>query len=125
VSITNFLLAVILFILVKQFYPSAIDTLGPVVLGAAVIYGCYWSVAKLPGKWKQRNATKRQEEEDEKAFWEHQGRHKAIRSKYDPKHEWNEVTSVPSEYLREVQQLNLEYREMLQRRNGWTAADFQ
>ena len=119
VSATNFLLAVILFILIKQFYPGAIEALGPVVLGVAVIYGCHWLVAKPPGK--QRNATKLQEEGDEEAFLAHQKRPEAIRSKYDCKKEWKGATSAPSEYLREVQQLNLEYREVLQRRNGWTA----
>jgi len=125
VSTTNLLLAIILFILLKQFYPAAIEALAPRVIVVVVLYGCYWLVAKLPGKLKKRTAEKRLEQEDENAFWEHQKRHEGIRAKYDPKHEWNEATSLPNEYLKELRQLNLKYREMLQRRNGWTAKDFQ
>ena len=124
-NVTNFLLAVILFVLVKQFYPQAVETLGPLIFVAATIYCCYWLVAKLPGQWRQRNAAQQQEQEDEKAFWELQRKCEAVRSKYDPNHEWNEATSRPKEYLHEIKQLNREYREMLQRRNGWTAGDFQ
>ena len=75
-------------------------------------------IARFPTQWKQRKARQRQEEEDEKAFWEHHRKHDAIRKKYDPENKWNEVTSLPSEYLKEIRDLNLEYRGMLQRRNG-------
>ena len=48
-----------------------------------------------------------QEQADDEAYWELQRKLEVIRAKYDPKHEWNEASSVPNEYLREVQQLNL------------------
>ena len=123
-STTNFLLATILFILVEQFYPSVIETLLPICIAAFVLYGIYWLVFRFPKWWKQRKALQRQEREDEEAFWERHRKQDAIRKKYDPENKWNEATSVPREYLQEIRELNLEYRDMLQRRNGWTANDF-
>ena len=123
-NITNCLLVVILFILVKQFYPTIAETLVPAAIVALALYGCYWVVAKLPAQWKRRKVVRQQEEKDEKKYWEYQQKHDAIRANYDPRHEWNEATSVPGEYLQDIRRLNLEYRDVLQRRNGWTADDF-
>ena len=69
--------------------------------------------------------TGQQEKLDEKEYWEYQAKHRAIRAKYDPSNEWNEATSVPREYLTEIHDLNLQHGSMLQRRNGWTAEDFE
>lgn len=123
-NITNILLVIILFILVKQFYPDTAKTLIAVGIVGFVLYGGYWLVTQLPMRWKKRRAEKRQEEQDEREYWDYQKKHDAIRAKYDPRNEWNEATSVPSKYLEEIRELNLEHREMLQRRNGWTADDF-
>lgn len=123
-NITNVLLVVILWILLKQFYPATADTLLTVAIVASVLYCCYWLVTKFPQRWKKRKAERQQEAEDEGAYWEYRQKHNAIRAKYDPRHEWNEATSVPHDYSKEIRALNLEYRSMLQRRNGWTAADF-
>lgn len=123
-NLTNYLLFVILLILVMQFYPNLLAELLPVVIGALMLYCCYWLVAKLRAQWTKRGAEKQQEQKDEAEFWEYQRKHNAIRVKYDPEHEWNEATSVPKEYLNEIRSLIIEHREMLQRRNGWTANDF-
>ncbi len=72
----------------------------------------------------QEQAKRKHEKEDETDYWEYEKRHKALRTKFDPKNEWNEATSIPAEYSREVRTLNLQYRNMLMRRNGWTTADF-
>lgn len=123
-NITNILLVVILFILTKQFYPDTTETLVVVGIAAFMLYGGYWLVTQLPARWKKRRAEKKQEEQDEKEFWEYQQKHDAIRAKYDPRNEWNEATSVPDKYLEETRNLNLKHRGMLQRRNGWTTEDF-
>ena len=124
-NITNVLLLVILFILVKQFYPVATETLVAVGIAALALYAGYWLVTQFPARWKKRGAERRQEEQDENEFWDYQKKHDAIRAKYDPRLEWNEATSVPSEYLEEIRRLNVEHRDMLQRRNGWTTEDFR
>lgn len=124
-NFTNYLLFIILLILVKQFYPDLVHTLLPVVIVGLSIYGCYWLLAKFPAQWKKRKAEKQQERKDEVEFWEYQRMHDAIRAKYDPRHAWNEATSVPREYLDEIRNLNLAHRDMLQRRNGWTVNDFE
>ncbi len=124
-NLTNYLLSIILLILVKQFYPALWDAFLPVVIGGLTLYGCYWLVAKFPKQWKKRRAERQQEQKDEAEFWEYQRKHNAVRAKYDPEHKWNEATSVPQEYLGEIRNLNIEHREMLQRRNGWTANDFE
>jgi hypothetical protein len=123
-NITNVLLAIILFILVKQFYPDTAETLVAVGIIGFVLYAGYWLVTQFPTRWKERRAEKRQEEQDEREFWDYQKKHDAVRAKYDPRNEWNEATSVPNLYLEEIRKLNLEHRGMLQRRNGWTADDF-
>jgi hypothetical protein len=123
-NLTNYLLFIILLILVKQFYPTYLDTLLPVIVGCLILYGFYWLVVKFPAQWKMRKKERQQEQKDEAEFWECQQKHNAIRAKYDPEYKWNEATSVPHEYLDEIRSLNIEHREMLQRRNGFTANDF-
>lgn len=122
-NLTNCLLVVILFILLKQFYPASADTFTTVGIAALAIYGCYW-LTQVPARWKKHRAETRQQELDEREFWDYQKKHDAIRAKYDPRQEWDEATSVPRAYLEEIRGLNLEHRGMLQRRNGWTATDF-
>ena len=119
-NLTNYLLSIILFILVKQFYPDILGKFVLVAIGGLALYGCYWLVAKFPTEWKRRKAERQQEQKDEAEFWEYQRKHDAVRAKYDSEHVWNEATSVPQEYLDEIRNLNLDHRGMLQRRNGWT-----
>ena len=88
-------------------------------------YGAFRLTQDARQVFSERKLQRKQEEDDEVAFWEYEGRHAAIRAKFDPKSEWNEATSVPDEYTREIRSLNLQYRETLQRRNGWTAKDFE
>lgn len=106
------------------FYPDTTETLVAVAIVACTLYAGYWLAVQFPARWKKRRAERQQEERDEKEYWDYEIKHNAIRAKYDPRHEWNEATSVPSEYIEEIRRLNFEYRGMLQRRNGWTAEDF-
>ena len=123
-NLTNILLFIILFILVKQFYPDIarnLITIGVIVL---LLYGGYWLVMEFPAERRKHRARKKQELQDEKDFLEYDKQSSAVRTKYDPENKWNETTSVPDEYLEEIRKLNFKYRGMLQRRNGWTAEDF-
>ncbi|HYA20894.1 MAG TPA: hypothetical protein VEG25_09660 [Burkholderiales bacterium] len=124
-NITNGLLIIILFILVEQFYPTTAEIIIAMGIAAFALYACYWLATQFPARWKKRKAERWRAEQDEREYWNYQKQHDSIRAKYDPRHEWNEATSVPSEYLDEIRRLNLEHRGMLQRRNGWTAEDFR
>ncbi len=53
-NITNVLLVVILWILLKQFYPATADTLLTVAIVVSVLYCCYWLVTQFPQQWKKR-----------------------------------------------------------------------
>ena len=92
-------------------------------LGLAILV-CYWVVTYLKNV-KPRRLKRLLEEQDERDYWESDWRRTAIRLKYDPEREWNEATTLPESYKAEIRALNLEYREMLMRRNGWSAQDFQ
>jgi hypothetical protein len=124
VNVTNGLLSIILLILVNQFYPTAFEAIILAGIVVSVLYFFYWLIAKFPTQRKLQKAKRLQEQKDEADFWEHHRKSDAIRAKYDPEHVWNEATSLPQEYLTEIQNLNLEYRDMLKRRNGWTDSDF-
>lgn len=124
-NITNILLGIIILILLKQFYPAYADNLITVVIIAFVLYAGFWLVTRFPERWKKHRAEKLQKERDEKEYWDYRKKHDAIRAKFDPKNEWNEITSIPREYLEEIRRLNIEHRGMLQRRNGWKAEDFR
>ena len=123
-KLTNTLLACILVILLKQFYPAELEMLTVIAVVALAVYCCYW-LTKLPAKWRKHRAQTKQEEADEKEFWESQKELDAIRARFDPKHEWNEATTLPSEYRNEVRKVNSRHREMLYRRNGYTAKDLE
>ena len=108
----------------KQFYPDTAEILVAVGIATITVYSGYWLITQLPARMKTRRAQRRQEEQDEREYSEYQKKHDAIRTKYDPQNVWNEATSVPKEYEEEIRMLNSEHRDMLQRRNGWTADDF-
>lgn len=124
-SLTNWLLIAVLVILVKQFYPTFADAaiVGGIVVAA--LYALYWMVACFPEQRRKQRSIREREEADETEYWEYRKKHDAIRDKYDPHHEWNEGTfSIPKEYLKEIQNLNIAHQAMLRRRNGWTDSDF-
>jgi len=123
VSLTNLLLAIILAILIRQFYPAFGDMVVVVVVAASALYGCYWLVARYPKQRKKQRALRMQEQTDEKQFWQWWKEHEALRAKYDPRHEWDEATMLPEDYLKEIRKLNLAHQDMLCRRNGWTYSD--
>ncbi len=123
-NLTHYLLLIIVVLLLQIAYPEQIKSLRVWVFGALVIYGLYWLIAIAPARLKERRARLQQEKSDEDEYWEYKAKSDAIRTKYDPNDEWNEITSVPDEYRKEVRALNLEHANMLIRRNGWTGDDF-
>lgn len=86
------------------------------------LWAWFRALAAVPGA---RRAAAEQERADEEAYWEFEAAGRAIRAKYDPEGAWNEATVVPDAFLSELHALNLQYRGMLTRRNGWTPADFE
>ena len=120
-SITNFLLLVVIMILIRQFYPGLADALVGILIVGGIAYGGYWLLRKYPA---HRTATA-QRKADDGEYWKYQTDHEAIRSRYDPNRQWNEATTVPPEYLAEIRALNQAHHQMLRRRNGWTDADFK
>lgn len=85
---------------------------------------CYWLIIYLKNL-KPKRLKRLQEQQDERSYWQCDQRRKAIRHKYDPENEWNEASTVPEAYSAEMCALNLEYRDVLKRRNGWSEKDFQ
>jgi hypothetical protein len=110
-STTNILLALIAAMLSIRWYPSIAY---PVI--AIALIG--WALTELP-KWREcrrgETAIERQLKADEPLRNEFWVKHKAIRDKYDPKHEWNEATSLPAAYIQEMDALNAEYRVVMDR----------
>jgi hypothetical protein len=88
------------------------------VLPAIAVAIVLWALSEGPKWWKQRRADRaKQRQLDDDAplrdeFWI---KHAAIRKKYDPNNEWNEGTSLPLEYLHEMDALNEQYRAVLDR----------
>lgn len=121
----NILFVIVIVMLIKHFYPEATKTILLSSISLIGFYGFYWMGAQLYKWGKERMAIKYQDGEDENTYLEYQKKHDAIRTKFDPNYQWNEATSVPSDYLKEVRVLNLQYREMLKRRNGWNEDDFK
>jgi len=110
-NLQTFLLLLIAGMVGIHWYPS-------IAYPAFVIAFIAWAFNELPKWWKQRRierAKQKQLDADEplrREFWE---KHEAIRDKYDPKHEWNEATSLPAEYRREMEELNRGYRAVMNR----------
>jgi hypothetical protein len=110
-NIQTLLLLLIAFMIGNHWYP---DYVYPAVIVALIV----WAINQLPNWWHQRKSEKaRQKKLDADAplreeFWR---KHQAIRDKYDPKHEWNEATSLPGEYQREMDELNDQYRAVMDR----------
>ena len=110
-SATNFLLILIAAMLGIHWFPNVAY---PVI--AIALAG--WALNEFP-RWRERRRKERDVERQLKAdeplrneFW---AKHKAIRDKYDPKHEWNEGTSLPPEYEQEMADLNAQYRAVMDR----------
>lgn len=110
-STTNFLLILIAAMLGIRWYP---EIAYPVIVIAVI----GWVLNAFPG-WRAERKVERAKERQLKAdeplrneFW---AKHKAIRDKYDPEHQWNEGTSLPMEYRQEMEDLNIEYRAVMDR----------
>jgi hypothetical protein len=77
-----------------------------------------WVINEFP-KWnrqrKLEKAKQKQLDADAPLRDEFRVKHKAIRRKYDPNNEWNEATSLPYEYQQEMDELNREYRAVMDR----------
>ena len=117
-NLTNILLAVIAALLCLRFFPDVARPAFALGLIGLAIYGCYWLVAVYPSKRREAKAARQQEADNNAEYNEYKAKHKAIRAKYDPNHEWNEATFVPKEYEEEIAALNREYRPMLIDRYG-------
>lgn len=105
----------------KEFYYllSTFEDMG--ILIGMRMHSASESALEMYSPKAETTITKNQDEID---FWEHDRKRDAIRTKYDPGSEWNEGTFLPQEYLDEINKLNLEYQDMLRRRDGWTDSDF-
>jgi hypothetical protein len=105
------LLLLIAYMIGVRWYPDY-------VYPAFVVVLVIWATNELPKWWRLRKIERVKEKQlkadaplrDE--FW---AKHRAIRDKYDPKHEWNEATSLPLEYQKEMDDLNAEYRAVMDR----------
>jgi hypothetical protein len=110
-TLQTLLLLLIAFMLGNHWYP---DYVYPVIAVILVI----WAINEFP-KWnRQRKADKAKQKRldaDAPLRDEFRAKHNAIRAKYDPKHEWNEGTSLPREYQKEMDDLNDEYRDVMDR----------
>lgn len=110
-NLQTLLLVLIAAMLGVHWYP---DIAYPAIGVAIVLYASN----QLPKWWKQHQIDRTKQKQldaDEplrRAFW---AKHQLIRDKYDPKHEWNEATSLPAEYVREMAELNAEYRVVMDR----------
>jgi hypothetical protein len=108
---TNLLLVLIAAMLGIRWYPSIAY---PVIVVALI----GWALIEFP-KWRERRrrekAIERQLKADEPLRNEFWAKHKAIRDKYDPEHEWNEATSLAAAYIQEMDDLNAEYRVVMDR----------
>jgi hypothetical protein len=112
---TNALLAWILALLMYHFERGMFWN---VVLGI----GCMWAAIlaiQYPAKFKAARAKAKQEKADEDEYWNvYQPAWEAVRHKYDPKKEWNEISTVPQAYRDELREVNRKHRRMLKRRNN-------
>jgi hypothetical protein len=113
-EMTNLLLFWILAFLLYHFEPDKVWNVAMSIVGM-------WLAIKalqLPAKFKADRAKAKQEEADETEYCEYKAKWNALREKYDPKGEWNEITNIPQAYLDEVRELNLQYKWIHFRRNG-------
>ncbi len=88
----------------------------------ALSLGAIWLVIKAfqyPAKYKAAREKAKQEKADEDEYWNvYQPAWEAVRHKYDPKKEWNEISTVPQAYRDELREVNRKHRWMLKRRNN-------
>ena len=116
-ELTNLLLIAVVAILLNHWYPRDSKMIGAFIVAACLVYFLYWLVAIAPNERKKRKETEIQEKADDETYRrEYLPQHQAIRKKYDPKDEWNEGTSLPPEYVKEMADLNERHGDMLERR---------
>jgi hypothetical protein len=98
---TNWLLLCIGLMVFNKFYPNTAKEYSYVVLGI----GAIWVVYTLIKTWRRDEAERKQERKEQDKNSEFIAELNVIRAKYDPRHEWNEATSLPEAYEREVETL--------------------
>jgi len=84
--------------------------------------GCMWAAIlaiQYPAKFKTARAKAKQEKADEDEYWQvYQPAWEAVRHKWDPKKQWNEISTIPQEFRDEIREVNRKHRVMLKRRNN-------
>jgi hypothetical protein len=103
--VTNWLLLWIALMVFNKFYPDTARDYWYLAFGIWIVWIIYTSVKS----WKRDRAERQQEQAQLATHNNFMSELSGIRKKYDPRHEWNEVTRLPEAYSREVEQLRSKY----------------
>jgi hypothetical protein len=113
-AMTNILLSWILAFLVYHFEREMFWNAVFSIVGIWLIVQAFL----LPGKLKDSREKKKEEKRlNDEWFNVYQPAFEALRDKYDPKREWNEITNIPKAYRDELLTLNRKHQWMLKKRN--------
>ncbi len=114
---TSLLLAAAVALLVVHFFPY----LAAPVAWLSLAVGIVWAgllVSRILSHYREARSRAAQQAADEKAYRDYEAQLDAIRTQFDPNHEWNEATAYPDAYRAALSALHERYRAMLERRFG-------
>src|SRR5258706_5503770 len=110
--------ALLLYILAFVSYHFEREMFWNFVMGIAGIWLVFKAI-QYPTKHKAAREKAKQEKADEDEYWNvYHPAWDAVRHKYDPKKEWNEISTIPQAYRDELREVNRKLRWMLKRRNN-------
>ena len=95
---TNWLLLWIALMVFNKFYPDTARDYWYLAIGI----GAIWAVYTLIKSWRRDNAERKGEIKEANKHNAFMAELAGIQKKYDPGHTWNEATTLPEAYEREV-----------------------
>jgi hypothetical protein len=114
---TSFLLAAAGALLLVHFFPYLAGPIAWLALAAGTLWAAVFG-SRILSFYRKKRALATQQAADDRSYAAYQAELDALRTRFDPHHEWNESTEYPSAYREDLSVLHERYRAMLERRFG-------
>jgi hypothetical protein len=115
---TRILLAVLVMVVLLQFFPAKANLIKTVFVGAGVIYCLVWGGRRTLAANRKQKALAAQQAADDQEYQQYQQELHAIQLKYDPRRDLDDPTSLSDDYRAELNALHDRHAAMLGRKFG-------
>jgi len=115
---TRILLAVLVMVVLLQFFPAQANLIKAVFVGVGLLYCLVWGGRRYLAATRKKSALAAQQAADDEEYRAYQRELHAIQLKYDPHRDLDDPTSLSADYRAELNALHDRHEAMLGRKFG-------